>query len=80
MAWNWTSYTARMTKAVKRSPASCAFGSAYFAFVGGLDMRNLKHGMGLERFGILIFPVAALLMSYFLARTIRELRDHQGQS
>ncbi len=80
MAWNWTSYAARMTKAVRKSPGSYALGSACFSFMTGLAVRDLKHSVGLERLGIFIYPLAALLMSYFLVRTIRELQDGHGKS
>ena len=79
MAWNWTCYAARHANAIRKSPASYTFTSALLAFVGGLNARNLRHGVGLERYGSLLSLGVALLMSYFLARTIRELRNGRGQ-
>jgi hypothetical protein len=76
MAWNWTSYVARYTAAIRKNPTPYAFLSVWFAFVAGMDFRNLRRGVGLERYGFLTFLGFALLLSYFLARTIRELRDH----
>lgn len=76
MMWSWTKYADGYTAAIRRNPSWFAFTSALFAFEAGSQLKDLKHTSDVLAHPV-FFPAAAVaaLLSYFIARTIRQLRD-----
>ena len=75
----WTNYALKYTRAVIKNPTGIAFCPVMFAFVAGSVSEHIwdnsaKHQtIAIGFFLLCIFT--ACWMSYFLARTIRQLRD-----
>jgi hypothetical protein len=81
MVWTWAKYADRYTTGVTKNPSLFAFGSMFFAFEAGTRLKGLKQSADVLAYSSFLgFLLVALLLSYFLARAIRQLRNSDDQS